>query len=153
MSKRKITVTRENNVLYHFTSVYHAIAIVDSGYLKLTESNLVSPDGTWQTELKSKNYKPVVWLTDSKVPEGLGLSSCPMKKRIRITVAKRDTMIFWRAWEPQKHMDKWWRKMLCKGQNPSSWYVSEEIVPFSDFLKIEDMETGVVYYDAQKEAA
>lgn len=80
MSKRKITVTRENNVLYHFTSVYHAIAIVDSGYLKLTESNLVSPDGTWQTELKSKNYKPVVWLTDSKVPEGLGLSSYPMKK-------------------------------------------------------------------------
>ena len=36
MSKRKIRVTRENNVLYHFTSVYHAIAIVDSGYLKLT---------------------------------------------------------------------------------------------------------------------
>ena len=88
MSKRKIRVTRENNVLYHFTSVYHAIAIVDSGYLKLTESNLVSPDGTWQTELKSKNYKPVVWLTDSEVPEGLGLSSCPMKKRVRITVAK-----------------------------------------------------------------
>ena len=121
--------------------------------MKLTESNLVSPDGTWQTELKSKNYKPVVWLTDSEVPEGLGLSSCPMKKRVRITVAKRDTMIFWRAWEPQKYMDKWWRKMLCKGQNPSSWYVSEEIVPFSDFLKIEDMETGVVYYDAQKVAA
>ena len=43
--------------------------------------------------------------------------------------------------------------MLCKGQNPASWYVSEEIVPFSDFLKIEDMETGVVYYDAQKVAA
>ena len=31
----------------------------DFSHLKLTESNLVSPDGTWQTELKSKIINPL----------------------------------------------------------------------------------------------
>ena len=150
MSRRKIV---KNDVLYHYTSIYHAIKIAESGYLKLTDSNLVAPDGTWETELRSREYKPVVWLTDSKVPEGLGLSSCPMKKRIRITVVKRDTMKYWKAWEPQKHMTRWWRESLCKNEKPSSWYVSEEIVPWLDVLKMEDLETGTIYYDAQETAA
>lgn len=44
-------------VLYHYTSFYYLPKILASGYLKLTESNLIAPDGTWETELKSKKYK------------------------------------------------------------------------------------------------
>lgn len=82
-----------NNVLFHYTCMYHLPAIFSSGYLKLTDSNLIAPDGTWETELRSKAFKPVVWLTDSESPENLGLEgSAKDKYEVKITVARKDSM-------------------------------------------------------------
>lgn len=167
MSKRKdraAKIRKENNiteaivrlevpftgeVLYHYTCAYHLSAIFSSGYLKLTSSDIIPPDGTLETEMKAKVYKPVVWLTDSKEPIGQGLEgSAADKKEIKITVAKKDYMEPWTSWKPQKKMPNWWKKAYCKKQNPSSWYVSEEIVPFTDILKIENRYDGTVYYEA-----
>ena len=139
------------DVLYHYTCVYHLPDILSSGYLKLTDSNLIAPDGTWETELRSKEYKPVVWLTDSESPDRLGLNE--IKKEIKITVAKKDYMIWWKAWEPQKHMPKWWKEAFTDGYNASSWYVSEKVISFKDILKIENLYDGTVYYEVEKLAA
>lgn len=140
-----------NNVLFHYTCTCHLTAIFQSGFLKLTDSNLIAPDGTWETEFRSRTYKPVVWLTDDNSPENQGLSD--LKKEIKITVARRDYMKYWKTWKPRKEMPTWWRKAFCRGMNESSWYVSEQIIPFSDILKIENRLDGTVYYEAEKEAA
>lgn len=171
MSKRKDRVARNRNnlvnssmertkktsfseVLYHYTCVYHLPAIFSTGYLKLTDSNLIAPDGTWETELRSKSYKPVVWLTDSESPDRLGLdSSAADKKEVKITVARKPYMKYWRVWEPQREMPKWWRDAFTSGYNASSWYVSERVIPFGDILKIENRYDGIVYYESEKLAA
>jgi len=154
LSKTKNNTRRKamtNSVLFHYTCIYHLPAILQSGFLKLTDSNLIAPDGTLETELRSKSYKPVVWLTDSNSPEKMGLND--IKMEVKITVARRDYMKYWKAWEPRKEMPLWWRKTFCQGMNVSSWYVSERVVPFSDILKIENRYDGTVYYEAEERAA
>lgn len=171
MSKRKDRVAKNRNnsvngsmertksrfpsgVLYHYTCVYHLPAIFSAGYLKLTDSNLIAPDGTIETELRSKTYKPVVWLTDSESPDRLGLDgSAADKKEVTITVARKPYMKYWKSWEPQKEMPKWWKESFTKGYNVSSWYVSERVISFRDILKIENRYDGTVYYEAVNLAA
>ena len=152
MGNKRISPVSE--VLYHYTCVYHLPAIFSTGYLKLTDSNLIAPDGTWETELRSKAYKPVVWLTDSESPDRLGLDgSGAEKKEVKITVARKHYMKYWRAWEPQKEMPKWWKAAFTDGYNASSWYVSERAISFRDILKIENRYDGTVYYEAETLAA
>ncbi len=91
MSKKK------EEVLFHYTCKFHLPEILESGYLKLTDSNLIPPDGTLLTEIASKNYKPVVWLTDSLCTDGHGLDGgWTDKKEIKITVRRKPSMKWWR---------------------------------------------------------
>lgn len=143
----------KNNVLFHYTCKEHLPKILKAGYLKLTDSCIIPPDGTLETELRCRAYKPVVWLTDSDCPDHLGLAgSCFDKTEIKITVARRSSMKYWKCWKPQKEMPKWWKDAFCKGMNCTSWYVSEEIIPLSSILKIENRYDGTVYYEAEKAA-
>lgn len=167
MSKRKdraARIRKENNmteatvrlevpftgeVLYHYTCVEHLPSIFNNGYLKLTCSDLIAPDGTLETELRCAAFKPVVWLTDSLSPKHMGLDGSVFdKKAIRITVIKKDYMKRWSTWEPLKLMKRRWRDAYCKKMNWLSWYVSEEEITFSDILKIENCNDGTVYYEA-----
>ena len=144
----------ENN-LYHYTSRLNIKLILETGYLKLTPSNLIKP-----TDLKfvkdefgffnavsaiSDPVKPVVWLTDSKDPSGHGNQK--EKERIRITIPMKDSYKWWVTWAERNRMNKKWFRDLTKGQKYGSWYVSEEIIKLEDVLLIEDLETGEILLD------
>lgn len=142
MSKKK------EEVLFHYTCKFHLPEIFKSGYLKLTDSNLIPPDGTLLTEIASKKYKPVVWLTDSDATDGHGLDgSMYDKTEIRIIIKRNPTMKWWRAWAKQNHMNKEWMKIFTDGYNSSSWYISQEIIPLKEIVRIENRYDGTVYYE------
>ena len=139
-------------VLYHYTCLEHLPKILISGYLKLTCSDIIMPDGTQETELKAAAYHPVVWLTDSLSAENMSLDgSVYNKKAIRFTVRKTADMKKWTKWEPQKEMDREWKMNYCERSNWDSWYVSEQIIPLADVLKIENVLDGTIYLDREKE--
>ena len=149
--------------LYHYTSRYQAEQIMESGYLKLTPSNLIKPvdlkkvrreDGIYDfvSEI-SDGVKPVVWLTDSLDASGHGLENLKnpdIKKRIRITVSMKESYKWWVTWAERNRMNKKWFKDFTSGKRYGTWYVSEEPIMLDDVLLIEDMVTGDVLWDKSK---
>ncbi len=124
--------------LFHYTSTLHLPMIMESKCLTLTESNLV---------YEKPMYKPCVWLTTSEDPKNNGLDgSIVDKTEIKITVKWQKYLKFWVAWSKSNKIDKSWAKELTKGENPSSWWISEQVIPFSDLAKIENRYTGEVYF-------
>lgn len=149
--------------LYHYTSRYQAEQIIESGYLKLTPSNLIKPvdlkiikreDGIYDAvSAISDPVKPVVWLTDSLDATGHGLENpkAPdIKKRIRITVPMKESYKWWVTWAERNRMNKKWFKALTCGKRYGTWYVSEEAIMLDDVLLIEDLVTGDVLWDKRQ---
>lgn len=146
-------------VLYHYTSTYHLPKIMKSEYLKLTDSNLKINFDDEESELKRlqkynegtlKLYKPVVWLTDSEIPnvEDLGLYSALVDKTsVRITVRKRPYHKKWTKWAKENNIDTKTFIVLKKSGNYKSWWVSEHIIKTDDFLKVENLKTGEIYFE------
>ena len=142
--------------VYHFTSREQFQKILDSGYLKLTPSNLLEPkdlhcvivDGiqTWVSETDS--VKPVVWLTSSPSPEGHSLECGPnqAKKRVRITLPMKESFEWWHLWSDKNRMNKRWKKRLIQGCRYGTWYISEKEISVEDFLLAEDLLTGEILY-------
>lgn len=129
-------------VLYHYTAKYHLPSILNSGHLKLTESNL-----RFDVEM----YKPVVWLTNQKEPEtfGLGLSgSIVDKTEIRIHVKKKPTPTIktWEQYSAKNKMNPEWKKAFIEGRKPETWFISTKEIPLKDILLIENRYTGEIYY-------
>ena len=149
--------------LYHYTSRYQAEQIIESGYLKLTPSNLIKPvdlkkvrreDGIYDfvSEI-SDGVKPVVWLTDSLDASGHGLEilkNPDIKKRIRITVSMKESYKWWVTWAERNRMNKKWFKDFTYGKRYGTWYVSEEAILLDDVLLIEDLVTGDVLWDKRQ---
>lgn len=155
MSNRKARAMRhfvkDETVLYHYTSKEHVEKIMSDGFLKLTCSNVLMPDGTAAKEKLCAEYKPVVWLTDSLSSKDMGVDGSFFDKtEIRIIVKKKDSMIKWSDWEPQKTMNTKWKNDLCRNCNWESWYISEEPVQMEDILKIENLTTKKTIYQAEK---
>lgn len=152
--------------LYHYTSRYQAEQIIESGYLKLTPSNLIKPVDLKKVRCEDGNYeyvsaisdpvKPVVWLTDSLETSGHGLeneTSPNFKKRIRITIPMKDSYKWWLTWAEKNRMNKSWFKAFTRGKRYGTWYVSEEPITLTDVLLIEDLVTGEVLYDNRRDIA
>lgn len=146
--------------LYHYTSRYQVEQIIESGYLKLTPSNLIKPVDLKIMKLTDGNYdavsaisdpiKPVVWLTSSLDTSGHGIESPHdpnFKKRIRITIPTKDSYKWWITWAEENRMNKSWFKAFTRGKRYGTWYVSEEAIMLDDVLLIEDLVTGEVLYD------
>ena len=146
--------------LYHYTSRYQAEQIIQSGYLKLTPSNLIKPVDLRLVRYEDGNYgmvsdisdpiKPVVWLTDSLDVSGHGLEAfnAPnFKKRIRITVPMKDSYKWWVTQAEKNRMNKKWFKAFTYGKRYGTWYVSEDPIMLDDVLLVEDLETGEILYD------
>ena len=139
------------DILYHYTSRYHLPKILKQGYLKLTDSNLISPkeDG-YLIKPDYLLYKPVVWLTRSTDGSKSGLEGATFDKReIRITVRKRPHYDRWLLWSRQNKIKSWWAKALEHGKNPKDWYVSEQIILLNadELVKIENTVTGEIIID------
>lgn len=135
-------------ILYHFTSGYHLEKILESGYLKLTESNLQLTkdwDIVAYNQGKQKLYKPVVWLTDKAEEDavGMGLESSKVDKTsIRIAIKKQPYHKKWSKWRREQGMDTAWAKEMERGRAPKTWWVSEITIGVKDFLEVVDMRTG-----------
>ncbi|GHU90465.1 hypothetical protein FACS1894202_10300 [Clostridia bacterium] len=120
------------DTLYHFTSPTHLAAILQSGRLALTDSNLnISVGGCG-----------VVWLTTSPDPENHGLrfdDAIPAeldKTKIRITVRYKPSFKQWDEWSEKKGMDKGYKDILIgtaqAEETYKTWYVSEKEIPLAD---------------------
>lgn len=115
-------------VLYHYTSVAHLEEIIVSGSITKAPSNLLRPRnlkvvGTALVDEATDWFKPVVWMTDSLSPEGLGLPD--IKKRIRISIPMQRHFKKWNKWAKRNNM----APHLIRGPTISmswqSWYISE----------------------------
>lgn len=140
--KKKISEARKfaEPVLYHFTSKTNLEKIQKSGFLRCP---YISDDPE----------RMVVWLTSVPSWKKAAVDSrIFMKNRIRITVRKRDNMEWYCEWNP--------RAKAKIEKDPSAydddsfydfkhWYVAVEPIPMSDVLRIEDLVTQEVLYEAE----
>ena len=136
-----------NSVLYHYTCPYLLPAILKSGYLMLTESNF---------SFEKAGLFPVVWLTDSPTPDNMGLlfdAAMPddlNKTHIRFTLRKRPYLRRWDEWSDANGMDSQQKQILiatASAENTyKSWHISEQAIPLSDMLAIENMQRGEILY-------
>lgn len=143
---------KNREYLYHYTCAQYVNSILREG-LKLSPSNLVPPvnmrvvNGSLVSD--TDFYKPVVWFSDSNSPERNGLDGSVFnKKEIKITVEKSDEYKFWNVWAHQNHMNKRWKKALTDGYNYLSWFIIERTVAVDEIVKIENIITGEVLYEA-----
>lgn len=159
MTNNKETGKLIEEKLYHFTSRIHIEKILESGYLKLTPSYLIEPKDAKVIEVEkgwykivsemSDGVKPVVWLTDSEIPEGLAIEvpeGAYDKNRIRITIPKKPEYKWWLTWAERNKMNKKWLKRFTNGLKYGSWYISEEPIKLDDISLIEDLHTGETLY-------
>lgn len=132
--------------------------IKESGYLKLTPSNLLKPknpkmvkqeDGTYVCADETDSYKPVVWFTNSPSPEGHGIDD--VKTEIQIAIQFNKTKhLWWVDWKDKNRMNKkWFKDLTSHGERYGSWYVCEEIVPLEDVIYVKNLVTGEILYGEQ----
>ncbi len=123
--------------LYHYTSAERLPAILRSGKLTRTESNL--------HPVKEHHGPDCVWFTtDSELTEDHGLGgSFYDKKRIRITVElPRSWVRNWRSWALSKKIDPTWLNGLAKVGGIGTWRVTFRDIGDEYITSITDMQTG-----------
>lgn len=145
--------------LYHYTNYVRYFKIMRSGVIMRSPSCLYDGNLTFvynrvtgeytMSDLEHDHIKPVVWLTNSKSPNGHGIPN--EKAQLRITVKPNDSVEWWMKWQRGNHMKKNWFKQFTKGKDYYSWYVSETDIPVSDILIVEDIVTGEVIYFKEQE--
>jgi len=135
-------MTEKPNMLYHFTSLMWLSAILRTGHIALTESNLNTREGNCG----------VVWLTSSPDSENHGLKfdkNIPAefdKTTIRISLPYSEAYSHWDEWSTGKGMDENYKEILIHSagaaETHKTWYISETVITIADFLKVENMKTG-----------
>lgn len=110
--------------LYHFTSTMHLPAIIQSGNLRLTESNIeISGAGPG-----------VVWLTETTDPGGNGLTT-GFKDQVRFTIpanSLRGYLHWWPEWSREQGIEEFWYEALhaaSGGGHPDNWWVATAPIP------------------------
>ena len=162
----KESKNKESKVLYHYTANVdtHLGMILQTGYLKLTRSSLLKAQKHWVEIINGvktfcsdvDDYKPVVWMTNKKSGEGLGIdigmspAYVDAKKEICITIRMKDSFKWWNQWADENRMNKSWRKTFTSGLNYGAWYISEEPILLEDIELIENVKTGEILYDNRK---
>ena len=128
-----------SKMLYHYTSSFGLSGILNAGYIAVFNNAL-------------ENNSGVVWLTSSSEPENHGLKyydDMPAefdKTSIRLSVPHKPTFENWDAWSVKKGMDKTLKQILIETaaaeETYLTWYISENEIPLSDVIKIENIKTG-----------
>jgi hypothetical protein len=119
--------------LYHFTSYYHLAMIRQAGYLRLTESNIGSPDPNIKPF--GENVGPrVVWLTENPDAQlDNGLVGCTIDKRaVRFTIEIDEKEVMrWRDFANLHGIHhKWYRALdISGGYTAKYWWVSTKEIP------------------------
>lgn len=147
----------QTKMLYHYTRMAYLPLILESGRIKKTVSNLLRPRNLQVVCEEPANcpigiigyrdfatdwFKPVVWMTDSESPEGLGLPND--KKHVRLSIPMQRHFKKWNKWAKQNNMAPHLMRGLSKGMNWQSWYISEFEIPVDDVVEILNMDTNTV---------
>lgn len=145
--------------LYHFTCIDHLMDILETGVIKCSNSQLKQPTAE-ETRVLTKFYKgskeppteteqkllkqaivgknPVVWFTDKKDPERMGLdANKPVdliydKKQICIVVEQTPDFKHWQEWALKKHINLDWYRRITNGYDYKSWYILERPLKLSE---------------------
>ena len=136
MAKRKL------KRLFHYTCTAHLQAILNSSFIKTTESN-IKEDGSGTR---------VVWLTSNYRPplSSWEQGSIVDKSEIRITVAISQKEIHhWPTWSRKQGISERWYSALASVGNPQEWYVVERPLYSEDIVKIQNTKTGKVIYEQE----
>ena len=126
---------RKPEVLYHFTSPVGLSAILHTGHIALTESNLNIREGNCG----------VVWLTSSSEPLNHGLkfddatSAEHDKTTIRIALPHKEDFKQWDKWSTAKGMDESYKAILIATAGAEAVYKS--IISVDNILNIENLVT------------
>ena len=137
-------IIEKPKIIYHYTSSFGLSAILRSGHIGITESNLNTIDGNCG----------VVWLTSSPEAMNHGLKfdeSIPSehdKTHIRISLLHNESFEHWDEWSDVKGMDKDYKEALICSANAQemyqTWYVSEAVIPICDIIEVKNMVTGEI---------
>lgn len=128
-------------VLYHYTSEIYLPAILASGNLRLTSSN-IDIDGSGPE---------VVWLTTTVDPGGNGLDGGFGKGDVRFRIEPDPRHTFhWPTWAFEQGISPIWYDALDSvgGNGSENWWVSTEPIPMDRVLSIEV--NGVPYRTGAK---
>jgi hypothetical protein len=124
---------------FHFTHAVHLPTILETGYLKTTESNV---------SFSVDNAGPqVVWLLDQAEPEwseDMAHGLYPAKRQIRFEVDV--PAIKWTNWVPAAQMSRIDRAVLIKGgggiEAAEHWYVFPARIFARRWVSVTDMTTA-----------
>lgn len=146
----------EIKYLYHYTAGILWGKIKESGYIKLTPSNLLKPknmhwevvNGIRTLADETDDYKPVVWLTTNESPNDNGNLEKVGKNEIQIVIPYDEKKhIWWVEWKDKNRMNKsWFKKLTSHGERYGTWYVCEEIIPVEDIACVKNLKTGEIIY-------
>lgn len=145
--------------LYHYTNYESFLNIMRIGCILKAPSCLYMPKKLTlifnpltqhyeHADLEHDHIKRVVWLTDSRNAEVHGLYEKPHE--LRITVRTNSDYKYWMKWQKDNHMNKQMFRSLTKGTNYNSWWVSENEIPISDIVLVEEVQTGKVIYSGDR---
>lgn len=135
---------------YHFTTEPFLQYLLGIGHLSLTESNIGAPDVPLYRDRgvrpRGANVgPPVVWLSSSPDRRASGVdpgaSAFPW---LRLTVEMGPLQVHaWPKWSLLHHIDPYWAEVLATGDaQPESWFVTEKVVPWAAWRRIEYIDDG-----------
>lgn len=123
-------------ILYHYTSIYHLVKIVQDGHIRTTESNASMDADHFAND--------VVWLTSNKNPQcETSLGGATDKKQVRITV--NVPAIQYVHWAKRNHVPTDLMEMLNKqgGNQMPKWHVMERPITQQEWKKIDIFDYGI----------
>src|SRR5437660_338378 len=127
--------------LYHYTARELLTPILDTGFLRVTESNL--------SDTRQHAGPDVVWLTDDPETRNAGWAAVPVVDRegrilrfdptiklaVRITVDVPDA-VSWREWARAHGIQNiWYRHLAQAGGDPEQWWVVERPIESREWVE------------------
>lgn len=162
--------------LYHFTSISHLMDILETGVVKLSNSQLKKPTAA-EARVLNKYIKgssepptqaeqklleqaligknPVVWFTDREDPERIGLDDVTNKpvdlihdkKQVCIVVEQTPEFKHWQEWALKKHINLDWYRAITNGCDYKSWYILERPLKLSEIKEWRTTDEAIKYID------
>lgn len=124
--------------LYHFTSKIHLPRILESGFLKVVESNM--------SKTRLRAGPDVVWLTKSAEVQShrgwsAGSSADKTEIRFEVDIPAREAHR-WRDWARSRGIASEWMAALAAVGGSGTWYVVLRPIPAAEWVEIIDTSTG-----------